>query len=68
MATSNGYTKARSPASRDTLAALLAFAQPAPAGDVEDEAHLAKTCAVGEVITDDNMLPEWRERWHWEKP
>jgi spermidine synthase len=51
-----------------TLDKLLVFAQPKPVGDVEDERSLAKTCSVGEVITDDNMLPEWRQVLHWEVP
>jgi predicted membrane-bound spermidine synthase len=49
------------------FARLLAFADPA-GGNVEDDAHLRESCAAGEVITDDNMLSEWRELSHWEPP
>ncbi len=51
------------------LARLVAFAKP---GDinatVEEDASLRHSCASGEVITDDNMLPEWRQLMHWERP
>jgi spermidine synthase len=36
--------------------------------NVEEESSLVLTCKDGEVITDDNMLPEWRQLMHWEKP
>jgi spermidine synthase len=56
------------PASADgraTLAALAAYAQPGDANALlEDEPNLKRTCASGKVITDDNMLPEWRELAH----
>jgi hypothetical protein len=49
--------------------ALVAFLK---AGDkdahVEEDASLRRSCAAGEVITDDNMLTEWRQLMHWERP
>jgi SAM-dependent methyltransferase len=58
---------------QSTLASLMPYSQPGVSGDsplgesnalLEDEANLRQTCAAGEVITDDNMLPEWRELVH----
>jgi len=57
------------PEGRDAEEQLVAFMR---AGDesahVEEDTSLRKSCARGEVITDDNMLPEWRQLLHWEKP
>jgi hypothetical protein len=36
--------------------------------NLDGEPYLRRHAAEGEVITDDNMLPEWRELWHWQKP
>jgi spermidine synthase len=55
-----------SPAERAaTLAGLIAYAEPGGIqAKLEEEESLKKTCGPGEVITDDNMLPEWRELIH----
>lgn len=54
---------------RAALAKLVAYMKPGdPQKGAEAEESLARTCATGEVITDDNMLPEWRQILHWEHP
>ena len=58
-----------SDAGRQAEARLLAFIGPGMGqGGVEADASLRQNCAAGEVVTDDNMLPEWRQILHWEKP
>jgi spermidine synthase len=50
---------------QSTLASLMVYAEPGGSdAKLEEEASLANTCATGEVITDDNMLPEWRQLVH----
>ena len=52
-------------ADRDALARLVAFAKPGDwSAKVEEDTSLRLACREGEVITDDNMLPEWREITH----
>jgi spermidine synthase len=54
---------------RETLEKLVAYAEPGGANrDVEEAASLWTACAVGDVITDDNMLPEFRRSGARPKP
>ena len=54
---------------RAAEARLLSFMQPGAAqAGAEEDASLRDKCSSGEVVTDDNMLPEWRQILHWEKP
>jgi len=53
----------------DTLARLVALVLPGDIqASVEEDTSLRRSCGDGEVITDDNMLPEWRQLMHWERP
>jgi len=48
-----------------TEARLLKYVEPGGLDHtLEVESSLRQTCAAGEVITDDNMLPEWRTLVH----
>ena len=52
-----------------TLARLVALVLPGDIqASVEEDTSLRRSCGDGEVITDDNMLPEWRQLMHWERP
>jgi spermidine synthase len=54
---------------KDAFAKLASYIRPGDGyADSEGEATLRQRCATGEVITDDNMLPEWRSLWHREMP
>ena len=54
---------------RQAEARLLGFLDPGMGqAGVEGDESLRKNCAAGEVVTDDNMLPEWRHILHYEKP
>jgi len=56
-------------AGRETEQRLLDFSVPGTSDHgLGDEAEMRARCAAGEVITDDNMLPEWRELVHWVEP
>jgi spermidine synthase len=50
---------------RNAEARLVATMKPGDGkAELELDANLRKTCADGEIVTDDNMLPEWRELVH----